>query len=240
MRIYDEIIRRTEELLSGNEARIFSHSPDRSAKPGKKNEFLLARESAYELGESSLSSVSYTAITSNGELVVEDRILLFGKDLPELSHNSPFARISILFTDDILESGDQAAYSIIKSIELKKYDVFPEGYMMRVSVLSSREQVRVSKSALKDGLSFEQVGNLFISKYKENKHVKAVTVIFVTLPEAPYAELESLAEESTKLTRALNHIIADLKMDCRACEWKPVCDEVDGMKELHSKMVGQQ
>lgn len=239
MKIYDEIIIRTKELLSDSKKRVFEYNPNYTAKIGKKNEMILARDAAYEMGEGSLPSVSYVAMTDNGKLVEGDRIFLFGKDLPEIKQSSPFARIAVLLTDNILEEGEQGAYSIIKAIELKKYDVFPEGYMMRVSALSNREQVRVSRNALKNGLNFEQIGNLFISKYKENKHVKAVTMIFVTLPDAPYAELEHLADESGKITRALNHIIADFKMNCRACEWKPVCDKVEGMKELHSKMARQ-
>lgn len=239
MKIYDEIIIRTKELLSDSKKRVFEYNPNYTAKIGKKNEMILVRDAAYEMGEGSLPSVSYVAMTDNGKLVEGDRIFLFGKDLPEIKQSSPFARIAVLLTDNILEEGEQGAYSIIKAIELKKYDVFPEGYMMRVSALSNREQVRVSRNALKNGLNFEQIGNLFISKYKENKHVKAVTMIFVTLPDAPYAELEHLADESGKITRALNHIIADFKMNCRACEWKPVCDKVEGMKELHSKMARQ-
>ncbi|NLH00527.1 MAG: carbon monoxide dehydrogenase [Clostridiales bacterium] len=239
MKIYDEIIIRTKELLSDSKMRVFEYNPNYTAKIGKKNEMILVRDAAYEMGEGSLPSVSYVAITDNGKLVEGDRIFLFGKDLPEIKQSSPFARIAVLLTDNILEEGEQGAYSIIKAIELKKYDVFPEGYMIRVSALSNREQVRVSRNALKNGLNFEQIGNLFISKYKENKHVKAVTMIFVTLPDAPYAELEHLADESGKITRALNHIIADFKMNCRACEWKPVCDKVEGMKELHSKMARQ-
>lgn len=239
MKIYDEIIIRTKELLSDSKMRVFEYNPNYTAKIGKKNEMILVRDAAYEMGEGSLPSVSYVAMTDNGKLVEGDRIFLFGKDLPEIKQSSPFARIAVLLTDNILEEGEQGAYSIIKAIEFKKYDVFPEGYMMRVSALSNREQVRVSRNALKNGLNFEQIGNLFISKYKENKHVKAVTMIFVTLPDAPYAELEHLADESGKITRALNHIIADFKMNCRACEWKPVCDKVEGMKELHSKMARQ-
>lgn len=237
MRIYDEIIRKTTELLATNEARIYSYNTNNVAAEGKKNELILAKEAAFELGESILPSVSYTAITDNEQLVSGDRILLFGKDLQELADNSAFARITILLTDNIEENGEQGAHSIIKNIDMKKYDVSPVGYMMRASALSNREQVRVSKNAIKTGLSFESVGNLFISKYKENKHVRAVTVIFVTLPDAPYEELERLADGSVEITRALNHILADIKMDCCACEWKPVCDEVEGMKEMHSKIA---
>ena len=236
MKIYDELICKTNALLDYYESHTYSYNRNKAAVAGDKNELILAREAAFELGEGTLPSVSFTAITDSEELVPCDRILLFGKDLHELTESSPFARITFLRTDNIEKNGDQGAYAIIKNIELKKYNVSPSGYMMRASALSNREQVRVSKSALKAGLSFERIGNAFINEYKENKHVKAVTVIFVTLSNAPYEELEGLADLSVGITRALNHIIADINMDCRACEWKPVCDEVEGMKEMHSNI----
>ena len=238
MNVFDEIIRETNTLFVNYKPRVFTFSPNKPEIEGKKNELVLAREAAYELGEGTLPSVSYTAITDNDEFISSDRILLFGKDIQELKNNSPFARITILLTDNIEESGDQGAYSIIKNIEMKKYSVSPSGYMMRTSAFSNREQVRVSKKALKAGLSFEHVGNLFISKYKENKHVRAVTIIFVTLQDAPYEELERLANSCVQITKALNHMVGDIKMDCCACEWKPVCNEVEGMKELHFNMAG--
>ena len=61
-----------------------------------------------------------------------------------------------------------------------KYHVYPEGYMMRVSPENQREQVRVSKQAVKRGISFRAIGNNFIKKYKENKLIDHVCVIFVT------------------------------------------------------------
>ncbi len=234
MKIYDELICKTMELLNSYEPRTYLYDKNKSAAAGNKNELILAGDAAFELGEGALPSVSFTAITDNEELVPYDRILLFGKDLCELTESSPFARITFLRTDNIEENGDQGAYAIIKNIEMKKYNIYPSGYMMRASALSNREQVRVSRSALKAGLSFERVGNAFINEYKENKHVKAVTVFFVTLPDAPYAELEALADLSVGITKTLNHILADINMDCWACGWKPVCDEVEGIKEIHS------
>ncbi len=236
MKVYDEIIRKTAEMLPKSGLRAYNYTPGLAVRQGRKNELVMQREAAFELGEGSLPSVHYTAVTNSLELVDKDQILLYGKDLQELSKNSPFARITLLRTDDIEENGEQGAYSIIKNIEMKKFDVSPEGYMMRAAAMSNREQVRVAKTAVKRGLTFEQVGNLFISKYKENPHVKAVKIIFITLPNAPYESLDTLADSSVAITRALNHVIADLNMDCKHCQWKPVCDEVEGMKEMHIKV----
>ena len=143
------------------------------------------------------------------------------------------ARITVLRTEDITKDGEQAAFAIIKGIETKKYGVYPEGYMIRASAFSNREQARVSRKALERGLTFEQVGNLFIRQYRRSRFVQAVKVIFITLPQAPYRDLDGLAARTNKITGALNHILDDVDMDCRACEWKPVCDEVEGLKEMH-------
>lgn len=143
------------------------------------------------------------------------------------------ARITVLRTEDITKDGEQAAFAIIKGIETKKYGVYPEGYMIRAAAFSNREQARVSRKALDKGLTFEQVGNLFIRQYRRSRFVQAVKVIFITLPQAPYRDLDGLAARTNKITGALNHILDDVDMDCKACEWKPVCDEVEGLKEMH-------
>ena len=105
--------------------------------------------------------------------------------------------------------------------------------MIRAAAFSNREQARVSRKALDKGLTFEQVGNLFIRQYRRSRFVQAAKVIFITLPQAPYRDLDGLAARTNKITGALNHILDDVDMDCKACEWKPVCDEVEGLKEMH-------
>ena len=237
MKVYDEIIRNINSLLDGREFRELKRSANLAAPEGNKNELILAREAAYEFGEGTLPSLNLSVFTNDSELISKDRILLYGRDLTELSGNSPFARLTLILADNIGNDGEQGAYSIIKNIEMKKYELSPSGYMLRVSALSNRELVRVGTEAVERGLSFEHIGNLYINKYKENKHVKAVVIIFITEPDAPYKALDKLASSAVNITRALNHVLADLELDCHCCEWKPVCDEVDGMKEMHSKIA---
>lgn len=239
MEIFNELIKKTEALLPA-EGRTYAYMSDCSAHKGRENELILGREAAYELGGGNCPCVSYTMYTEDENLVPRDEIVVYGSDLADIKADCPFARIAIIRTDFIEENGDQGAYAIIENIALRKYDVFPRGYMVRTSALSNREQVRVARSALKEGLSFADVGSMYISRYKDNKHVQAVKMIFVTLPEVDYNALDHLGTLSTELVRALNHVIADLKMDCRHCEWKPVCDEVEGMKELHEELIKKQ
>ena len=112
--------------------------------------------------------------------------------------------------------------------------------MMRPSAMTNREQVRVSRRAVKSGLRFQGVGNLLIQAYRRDPHVRAVQVIFVTAPQASYRALDALADQIAVRTKMLDHALADVSMNCRACEWKPVCDAVEGMKELHQQRMNKE
>ena len=42
-----------------------------------------------------------------------------------------------------------------------------------------------------------------------------------------------MAKKSTDITGTLTHILEGLPTDCSVCALKDVCEEVEGMKELH-------
>lgn len=233
MEVFDELIEKLNALLPAG-GKSMPPRQELERFQGHRNELILGRETAYELGGSAKACVSTGVYTQREDLVPRDEILLFGKDLKELKKDAPFARIACIRTDFIEQQG---AYAILENINLKKYDVFPKGYMVRTSALSNREQVRVSKAGVKSGLSFQDVGSFYIREYHKNPHVQAVKMIFATCEDLDYPTLEHLGMLSNQLFRALNHLVADLKMNCRACEWKSVCDEVEGMKQMHEKML---
>ena len=133
------------------------------------------------------------------------------------------------------QEDEQEYYKVIKKADYVKYHYFPEGYMIRTTSRSHKESVRVAKSALKLGISFEKLGNLFINKYKESPKIKAVKVIFITAKQADYKALEAMAQKSTSIAETLNHIMNSVTFDCDSCNLKPICDEVEGMKALHFK-----
>jgi hypothetical protein len=105
--------------------------------------------------------------------------------------------------------------------------------MMRVSAASERECVRVGSEALDKGLDFAKIGNFMIDALHVHKDVQAVKVIFVTLPEADYDSLREDYKMTKKITDTIDHMLKDVNMDCNSCSLQEVCDEVEGMKELH-------
>ncbi len=232
MKLYDNLIDGTMEVLDSAQGNRISFDPNNAWKCLKDTEFIMQRDAAIELGGSGLSSVNYTCVSTSGK-VTEDEVLVYGKDIKDIKSDTAFARIVILETTDLGEETDQEkAFAAIRNLEFVRYHVFPEGYMVRVSSQSNQEQVRISKEAVKRGISFAKVGASYISKYKALDQVKHVRVIFIT--EKDLVEtLTPNADKVDAITRTLTHILDGMPTDCGHCSMKSVCDEVEGMKELH-------
>ena len=72
-----------------------------------------------------------------------------------------------------------------------------------------------------------------IEKYKQIPAVLGVRVFFITDPKANYSTLEAIAKKNHEVTETLNHVMNKVVLDCNVCNLKSICDEVEGMKELH-------
>lgn len=233
MKLYDTIINETEQILQAGICRRTPPDPARIWKDRGESELIMLRDAAFELGGSGHDSVNYTCVTTTPGLVPEDEIIVCGPDLPDIREDVPFARIILLETEDLMEQTDtEKAYRAIRDIEFIRYHVFPAGYMVRVSSTSNEEQVRVSRKVVNAGIRFAYVGGTYIRKYHTLPQVKHVRVIFVTDPAA-VAALLPYAEKVDGITKTLTHILDGLPTDCGHCKMKSVCDEVEGMREMH-------
>lgn len=233
MELYNRFIQETTVQLGAPRAR-WAYAERNAWRDTGESELVMMREAAFELGGGGKPAVNFTCVTSDKALVGADEVLLYGQDLKEIKGDVPFARIVVLGVDGI--SGEEEdAYNTIRNMEFTKYHVFPEGYMMRVSPESSREQIRVSKKAIKRGITFQGVGCDFIKQYKKNPQIRAVRVIFVTDPAVDYKKLLETANKVNDVTKTMNTILEGMPedLDCDHCSFKPVCDEVEGLKELH-------
>ena len=239
MSVFDQLIKDTYGLLDKKDFVRFDYSDNYRKFVSDKQELIFKKESKYELGGENLNSVAYTLFTEDDELVGKDGIIVIGKDLSEIKKDSSFARIALVKTKGAYERGEQASYYILETINLRRYNINLKGYMIRTSVLSNREQVRVNKEAIKNKLSFQDVGSMYIDEFKKNKYVESVKMIFITDEDVDYLKLEDISTMSLKIFRALNHAISDLKMDCKRCEWQTLCSQIEGMKEFHEKMIKQ-
>ena len=229
MNLYDKHIEEYFQLLKAAD-KIASTSPWPEA---SKSDIIMRSDMAYELGGGTKQALSGLCITEDENLVPKDQAFLLGPDLNAISEDCDFARIAFVrVAPDSLGEGDQM-YKNIRAIEYVRYHVRPSGYMLRVSSANSREPARVSKDALEDSLDFSNVAKQYFDCYHKNKLVEAVHLYFVTDPSFDYKALKALCEKNEAITRTIDHALKDLNMDCSTCADKEICDEIEGIKELH-------
>lgn len=232
MKLYDEIIQKYQLLLDASECRSlpltgadWPQVSDRS--------MILRSEMAYELGGEGLPAIGATLVTADENLVPGDGIALLGRDLPEIKRDVPYARIALVRVSRDTFGEGQALYGAIRALEYTRYHFYPEGFMMRVSVSRGRESVRVGNAALEKGLDFARVGSAMLSAFHEKPSVKAVRVYYVTREDFDYRALEAYGKEAERITKTLDHMTKSVVTDCSACSLQKICDEVEGLRELH-------
>ncbi len=229
MDFFNSLIERTNTVLKNFPQKVFKYQNNNAWEDMGYSQVIMQRDSAYEL-----SGTGFNLVTTDP---VNDEIVVIGEDLNEIKSDRKFARVSLIQIENAEDQ--QKTYDLIRKIEYVKYHYFPDGYMIRTSSRSHKEAVRVSKEAIKKGINFEKTGALLINKYKENPSVKGVKVFFITDANVDFKELNTIAEKNNQITETLNHIMNNVKFDCDTCNLKPICDEVEGMKELHFKNAGR-
>lgn len=226
MKLYEECLNGIETLEKEYSFKRVDYKSGNPVDAGK-NQLIFQDDTAYELGGGSLPAVSSLAFTDSSIHIPEDEVLLLGKELKDITRDTPFARITLLRVNEDAMGDGNRLYQTIRKIEYTRYHVNPEGFMPRISPFSHRESVRVSKKALSKGLSFADVGALFINEYHKHPQVEAVRLIFVTEESFPYDRLSSIMKKSEDITQALDHIMKNVKMDCNTCSLKEICAEVE-------------
>lgn len=240
MKLYDETIKKIQTLLEKTDGILSTDEESRTLPTGESEwpevsdrSMILRSDMAYELGGEGLPAIGCTLVTADTSLVQADEITLIGRDLPEIKRDVPYARIALVrVSGDTLGEG-QALYNAVRALEYTRYHFYPEGFMMRVSASRQKETVRIGKDALRKGLDFTKTGNRMISAFHRNTLVEAVHMYYLTADGFDYKALESLVQEAEQITKTIDHIMKNAVMDCGTCGLQKVCDEVEGLRELH-------
>lgn len=229
MVLYDSFIDRLEELTIN---KIKLPNLNSKLEKGDKNDILFTKDTAFELGGSQLPCVSTLAVTSTKSF--SNNCYLLGDDLNKIKRDTAFAKFVFVELND--SDDDDKMFNEIKELEQIKYKFFAKDFMIRASALNMREQIRVGKKAIINGVSIADYGNELIKMFLQKENVKSVDIIFVTKSD-DFAEYNKIAQKIKDTTSALNHILDNILFDCSSCNLKPICDEVEGMKELHQNRV---
>lgn len=233
MNLFDEMITNIQgqlnQIATAEQARL--ERPSREWKDVGEHHMILGKEMAYELGGRDTLGLSGCLFTTK-PLLFQQGAYLYGKDLVQIAKRQSYARI--VFTQLEENTDEEALYRKFREIDYVRYHIHPEGYMARISPVSQREPVRISKKLLADKkMSFANIGQMYLERYQRISGVKNVNVIFVTQENFDYRELEKTLGRAEQVTQSMGHIFTSLNMDCNTCNLKMICDEVEGLRELH-------
>ncbi len=228
MRLYNNLI--NEIKCNLNSAKVVSS--DVSLNVRNKNSVIFLSDTAFELGGNQKPCVSSLAVSSDMEL--SNFVYLQGPDLNEIKADSPLGKFVFIQIEEFED--EQETFNKIKELEALRYHLTIDGFMTRASALNMREQIRVSKNTVKSGVTFADYGNALLREYLKFSYVKSAEIYFVT-DFNDFEKLNSVAKKISQTTSALNHIFDNIMFDCSTCNLKEICDEVDGLKELHLKTV---
>lgn len=237
MRLYDDLLNRLRALLPDAPMIRAPYDPTACAPEGEKDRILFRADTAYELGGGGKPGAQAVLFADLAEHRSET--LLYGPDLSDIAGDAPFGHFTVVE----LKETDEAALSTerLKTVGFTVFQLYPAGYHIRISPAACREQVRVAKAALQKEppLSFIHVGNSLIKAFLRQPDVNSVQTIFLTDPGIDYKTLSVLAAKAKKITDAVQSTLQMDELDCASCKMKPVCDEIDGLRELHFQKEGK-
>ena len=96
MRLYDDAIHESLQLLETQSGKKLRTEAAGSWKDTGKESMILRSEMAYELGGDNLPAIGSQMLTADAALVSGDEIWLYGKDLPQIQKNTAFARFALV------------------------------------------------------------------------------------------------------------------------------------------------
>lgn len=221
MFIYDDLINEVYKLINNYQKEDLSilNGPYKE----DKNQFIFKNDVAFELGGGIKHGFSFDLISYED---IKDSIILIGDNIDKIKHDTNYARITIISSDkNLLESNN--LYENISSINYVKYKFALKGVILRESSINQKESLLFDKTKI----NFEEIGSYLINLYKKNKFVRNVSVIFINLDSFDYQKLIELKSKESKITKALDHLVNKIDMDCYKCKLKPICDDVSKMIE---------
>lgn len=228
MRLYNNLINEIKDSLNAS----IRLSNGKLLNTSNKNSVIFLSDTAFELGGNSKPCVSCLAVSSDMEF--SNSVYLLGNDLNKINSDSPFGKFVFLQIENL--ENEQDTFDKIKELEALRYHLNVDGFMTRASALNMREQIRVSKKAIKSGATFADLGHTLLNEYLKFDFVKSAEIYFVSDFDN-FEKLNLIAKKISQTTSALNHIFDNVMFDCSSCNLKEICDEVDGLKELHLKTI---
>ena len=231
MKLLDDIIEDVRCFILDKNVKSDFGAQDYSWPEAGSRDIVLKSDTALELGNPQDESVSFLVWTDDPALVNDGKISLLGPDIRDAKTDRlPFGRVILIGGEGFNETN---CYERFREMDLRRYDVSLQGYMMRAVSQYMREWSRISREAVNNGFSFSVPGSSLIQKLKELDYVDSVEMLFVTSSAADVRELKNTGDLLIQYVNAMGEMTVDEDLECAECEFQDVCDEAEELRDMH-------
>jgi len=233
---FEHVIKDLQSFMQKVPTNIIQKQFKRSYTPfinnSSKKEIILTQNVGRELGHPKNSSLAFIVWTQNP--IEKDQITLIGKDISEVSDiHMDFGKVIILTVTDF--DADNT-YDRYQELDLLRFKLNLHGYMMRAASQQMREWSRISKSALKIGLSLFDLGSAWIDLYGQLPYVTAVEVLLIT-DNNYIKQLNPISQHVFQYVRAMMKMHDEVSLDCSTCEFQTVCNDVQSLRTMRKNIL---
>lgn len=237
--MFSPYIKEARQIMSESgldkRGRVVEADPDAKPWPRDEMQIILSKDTSIELGSSDMASISLVLLTNDNSLVEDGKMTFIGPDLPECAGRSlPFGKIIFVSGHGFDEDN---MYKRYEEMSLQRFSLDLAGFQPRSIPQANREWSRVSKKALAEGFSLEVLGNEQYRELQKLDYVDSVEMIIITSSAADVTLFKSLSDRAAKAAQAMNKMAEHLIYDCKDCDYKDVCDEVDGLRRMHEQSM---
>ncbi len=238
MVLFDDIINEIRGFVDGmgdRQVKEFNLNRPAPWPEGKNGSVILKGDTGIELGSPEVESASFIIWTEDGSLVRDGRMTLIG---PDIYHaKEPVLPLGKAVIAKVTGFDENNSYRRYREMELARYDVSAEGYMMRAVSQHMREWCRVSRDALQKKLSLAVIGARLARLMKNFDYVDGVEVFYVTSGPGDVRALREIGERAVRYISAMNRMTEELDFDCGSCEYVDICSEVDGLRKMRDSLM---
>lgn len=232
MELFNETFAGLDHYLAEAKARnaLRSFSCNNISAWPEQTSLVLQEDTAIELGgaEGSLFMVLWTGRSG---LINPGKVTLVGPDLSE----APAAKLPI--TQIIMVKGAyRDEYETYQALQDVIFDTRLKGISMRYWPDRQKVWCRVGRKALGEGFNLIRYGCTLVNKLRVLPAVEEAEIIFATEDLHQKNLLIPVAEKVHKIMETLLKIYDQLNFDCESCDYKEVCAEVAGLKEIHRRL----
>lgn len=199
--------------------------------PAGAGEIVLLPDLALEMGHPEEASLSFMMWTEDNTLVRDETITLIGPDIADAATSRlPLGKVVLAATEGC---DDSAAYDRYRRMDLARFNLSLQGFMLRATSQYLREWSRISRKAVQRGFSFHILGSALIRELKKIAGVTAVEVIYITRSIEAVNTLNGTGERAGRIIQAMNKMATEMEADCANCDFQDVCTSAEALKTRH-------